>query len=170
MPASGFGKLWREHEDVRSRLGCPTAYEIPIQAAAEEHFQGGYMYWRGDTNTIYVFVGTNFSGSVYQFEDTWQDDDPTPVPGPTPPPGYYAPVRGFGKVWLANPGLRQALGWATDQESGRTGAWQPFAGGNGLWTSDRVIHVLYDDGTWESYPDNYVTPTPAAHQPVTNKP
>jgi hypothetical protein len=119
---NGFGKLWREQASVRSKLGCPTAYEIAIQRAAEEHFQGGYMFWRGDTNTIYVFVGTNLGGSVYEYQDTWLEDDPTPVPGPTPPSGLYAPVRGFGKIWSTQPGLRQALGWATDQETGVTGA------------------------------------------------
>jgi hypothetical protein len=170
MPVSGFGKLWREHADVRARLGCPTAYEIPIQSAAEEHFQGGYMFWRGDTNTIYVFLGTNQGGSVYEYQDTWQEDDPTPVPGPSPPSGLYAPVRGFGKIWSAQAGLRQALGWATDQETGVTGAWQPFVSGSALWTSDRVIRLVYDDGTWESYPDTYVTPTPTGRTPPTNRP
>src|SRR5207302_8294342 len=125
-----FGKLWRESAGVRSRLGCPTASEIGIQRAAEEHFQGGYMFWRGDTNIIYVFIGTNNHGDVYQVADTWQDGDPTPPSGPIPPRGLYEPVRGFGKVWASDSGLRQALGWATDQESGITGAWQPFAGGS----------------------------------------
>jgi hypothetical protein len=170
MPVNGFGKLWWEHSDVRYGLGCPFAAEIAIQIAAEEHFQGGYMFWRGDTNTVYVFVGTGARGDVYQYVDTWRDGDPTPVPGETPPSGLYAPVRGFGKIWSSDTGLRQALGWATDRETAITGAWQSFASGSALWTSDRIIRVLYDNSTWESYPDNYVTPTPIVHGSPTNKP
>src|SRR5206468_10146222 len=130
-----------------------------IQRAAQEHFQGGYMFWRGDTNVIYVFTGTDGSGEWHQFVDTWLDDDPTPLPGPVPPSGLFTPVRGFGKVWRENPGLRQALGWATDQEVGITAAWQSFPSADALWTSDHVIRLLYDGGTWASYPDTYVTPT-----------
>src|SRR4051794_7386925 len=40
-PRNGFGKLWRENTDVRSRLGCATAEEWGIINAAEQHFQGG---------------------------------------------------------------------------------------------------------------------------------
>ena len=58
-PVSGFGKLWNENSVVRSRLGCPEESETAIQAAVEEHFQGGYMFWRGDTHTILVFLSNN---------------------------------------------------------------------------------------------------------------
>jgi hypothetical protein len=170
MPVNGFGKLWLEHSEVRYGLGCPIAGETAIQVAAEEHFEGGYMFWRGDTNIVYVFVGTGDRGDVYEYVDTWQDGDPTPVAVPTPPPGLYTPVRGFGKIWNADSGLRQALGWATDRETSATGAWQSFASGNALWTGDRVIRVLYDNSTWESYPDTYLTPTPAVRGSPTNKP
>jgi hypothetical protein len=172
MPVNGFGKLWHDHAEVRAGLDCPTAVEIPIQVAAEERFQGGYMFWRADTKTIYVFLGVGVeTGNVYEYPDTWQDSDPTPLPGQTPPAGLYAPVRGFGKLWNAESGLRQALGWATEPERALTGAWQPFAGGSMLWTSNRVIYVLYSGGTWQSFPDYYVTPTATpAHTSPTNKP
>jgi len=28
--------------------------------------------------------------------------------------------------------------------------------GRMLWTSDRLIYVLYTDGTWQSFPDTFV--------------
>jgi len=164
-PRNGFGKLWRENTDVRSRLGCATAEEWGIINAAEQHFQGGYMFWNGDTRTVYVFLDGKPGGTFYFFADTWTDGDPTAVPVGTPPPGLYQPVRGFGKIWTAYPGLEQALGWATDQEAQVQAAWEPFVKGNMLWTGDRQIRVMYDAGTWSSFPDSFDTPTPVAIRP-----
>jgi hypothetical protein len=162
MPVNGFGKLWRENASVRDRLDCPIAAELAILEAADQHFQGGYMFWNGQTRTIYVFLGDTGSstgGTWISFPDTWVDGEPTPEPVGTPPAGMYAPVRGFGKLWHEMPGLRQMLGWAVDQESGVTGAWQAFQNGNALWTSDKIIRVMYDDGTWTRHADTYVAPT-----------
>ena len=77
----------------------------------------------------------------------------------------YAPVRGFGKIWSENSGLRQSLGWATEPETSVTGAWQPYGQGNMLWISTKTIFVMYDDGNWESFPDTFVAPTPANNHP-----
>ncbi len=121
------------------------------------------MFWRGDTKTVYVFLG-GATGDWYEFEDTWQDTDPTPAPLGAPA-GLYEPVRGFGKIWRDYPGLRQSLGWATDQETNITAAWEAFQGGNMIWTSStRQIRIMYDDAsrTYETYQDTFNTPTPAA--------
>jgi hypothetical protein len=158
---SGFGKLWHENATVRQRLGCQQATETAIQIAAEQHFLGGYMFWRGDTHDIVVFMA---DGTWRPFADTWTEAEPVPAPL-TPPAGYYEPVRGFGKVWRSDADLHQRLSWATDYETPVTAAWQPFAGGSMLWTSDRLIRVLYDDGTWSSFVDTYATPTPQANRP-----
>jgi len=136
------------------------------------------MFWREDTQTILVFLdGTtnpatnqpatpgarSASGEWYTFKDTWSETDSTPEPVATPPPGLYAPVRGFGKIWYSYPGLRQSLGWATDQEAGLQAAWQPYQSGSMLWIgSDHIIYVLDDNSTWESFQDTYVAPTPTA--------
>jgi hypothetical protein len=162
IPVNGFGKLWRENGAVRSKLACPSAPEISVTPAAEQHFQGGYMFWRGDTHTIYVFIGTQ-PGHWYQFADNWQETDPTPVID-TPPPGLHVPVRGFGKIWSTYSGLRQSLGWATDVETNITAAWEGFSGGSMMWTADRTIRVLYDDleHTVDVFQDTFVTPTSQA--------
>lgn len=159
MPENGFGKLYRENATVRAALGCPLQGEVPITQAADQHFQGGYMFWNGLTRTIYVFLGDG-SGNWFSFPDTWVETAPTPDPAGTPPAGLYAPVRGFGKLWQEYPALRQSLGWATDQEGAVTGAWQAFDKGSALWTSDRLIRVLYDTGSFTRHPDTYVAPTP----------
>ena len=166
MPVNGFGKLWHDEQFVRTRLGCPTAAEWAIINAAEQHFQGGYMFWNGDTKTVFAFINGN-PGVVYTIADTWQEGDPNPPSVGTPPSGLFQPVRGFGKIWYENPALRQALGWATDQEAGVQAAWQPFAKGNGLWTGDRTIRVMLDqDNSWYSYRDTYSTPTPTTNHPT----
>jgi hypothetical protein len=58
----------------------------------------------------------------------------------TPPAGSYAPWRGFGKVWVENPALAEALGWARDPESHpRRADYQVMTGG--------VLVRLYEEGT-----------------------
>ena len=110
MPVNGFGKIWDEHSDIRDRVGCPVEHENAIQSAAGEQFQGGYMFWRGDTQTIYVFFWgspNDTVGTWQQFPDTWKDGDPEPTPDQPAPTGLYIPVRGFGKIWNENSNIRQ---------------------------------------------------------------
>jgi hypothetical protein len=157
VPVRGFGKIWQTNADVRRRVGCPKMPEVAIVTAAHQRFEGGYMFWRGDTKTIYVFIGgANDQYGVWrQFADTWDEDAPTPVPVGTPPPGYYAPVRGFGKIWHSDEAIRLALGWALEPEWNVTGAWQTFEHGQALWVSDRIIYFMYSDGMWERFRDTY---------------
>ena len=87
MPVNGFGKVWNEQPEVRTRIGCPTEYETAIQEAAQERFQGGYMFWRGDTDMIYVFLWgspNDTIGTWQQFPNTWHEGDPEPSQTPAP--------------------------------------------------------------------------------------
>lgn len=115
------------------------------------------MFWRGDTRTIYVFTGqpSNRYGVWQAYPDTWQEGEPIPPTGGTPPVGKYAPVRGFGKLWATNESVRAALGWATQPETSVGSVWQQFERGSGLWTDDRTIRFLYEDGIWERFDDTY---------------
>jgi hypothetical protein len=165
MPVNGFGKVWNEHPEVRSRVGCPTEYESAIQIAAQERFQSGYMFWRGDTKMIYVFLWgspNDTVGSWQQFPDTWNDGDPEPTPTQPAPSGLYTPVRGFGKVWREN-NLRLSLGYAIETEQAATGAWQAYDHGYALWTADKVIRFMFNDNAngniWMRFEDTYVMPT-----------
>ena len=48
----------------------------------------------------------------------------------SPPDGRYVPARGFGKVWAAQPELREQLGWAIDPEPQASRVdYQHFSGG-----------------------------------------
>jgi hypothetical protein len=162
MPVNGFGKVWQENRQVRERVGCPTAAEIGLVEAAHQRFQGGYMFWRGDLRRIYVFIGgpNDTVGTWQIYDDMWVEGEAEPLPGRTPTPGYYVPIRGFGKLWHANPDLQIALGFAVEPEQATTGAWQPYERGQALWTADKVIRFMYNDGLWVRFEDTYVMPTP----------
>jgi hypothetical protein len=166
MPVNGFGKVWQENRQVRERVGCPTAAEIGLLEAAHQRFQGGYMFWRGDLRKIFVFVGgrNDTVGTWQVHDDNWIEGEVEPLPSRTPTPGFYVPIRGFGKLWNANPDLQIALGFAVEPEQATTGAWQPYERGQALWTADRVIRFMYNDGLWVRFEDTYVMPTPTPRQ------
>jgi len=181
MPVNGFGKIWDENAKVRDRIGCPTAAEFSLPGAAQERFEGGYMFWRMDIKKIYVFYGnpnTDTVGVWAEYDDTWSDGTPvattpglltaTPYVQATvvgsPPEGKYIPVRGFGKLWAENATVRARLGWAIEQEQGVTGAFQEFEHGSALWTDNKIIRFMYSDGSaseniWERFADTFVAPT-----------
>jgi hypothetical protein len=97
---------------------CPLTHDyVP---AAYEPFEGGYMVWRGDTREIYVLYDDGRYKTYYEiYQDTWNEGEPINIEE-TPPPGLLAPVRGFGKLWASQPGVRDILGWATTEEIGYT--------------------------------------------------
>ena len=156
MPVRGFGQVWRADSNVRERVGCPIAPEGEVTPTAYQRFEGGYMFWRGDTRTVYVFIGasTDTYGVWRQFSDTWQEGEP--LPAETPPAKLYAPVRGFGKVWYNNESVRLALGWAVELESNTGAVWQSYQRGNALWTADRIIRFMYSDGIYARFEDTFV--------------
>lgn len=77
-------------------------------------------------------------GSFQEVFDTF-DPDTEPLSGKeTPPAGLFEPVLGFGKVWREQPGVREALGWATAAETHGVGRFQIFGSGNDMiWLSQR---------------------------------
>jgi len=146
-PILGFGQIWNGNATVRAKLGCAQAVESSVWGA-EQIFERGLMFWRSDTNKIYV-VRNDQTWQLY--DDTWREGDQEWDPNILVPTGLYQPKRGFGKVWRDQSGVRSALGWATTEERGFTMAVQPFDGGTMLWSNVRGTYVLYSDGTWARY-------------------
>jgi hypothetical protein len=101
---------------------CPVTQQ-PIPAAYQP-FAGGFMFWKGDTREIYVLYK---SGDWAKFPDTWAEGDTLNITE-TPPPGQTLPVRGFGKVWATQPGVREKLGWALAVETGYTALFEIYRG------------------------------------------
>jgi hypothetical protein len=58
------------------------------------------------------------TGTYTRFADTWIDGVDPISGGETAPSGLYEPIRGFGKIWRSDVGVRNGLGWATQPEVG----------------------------------------------------
>jgi hypothetical protein len=103
------------------------------------------MLWRQDVNLIY---GLGPNAPWFFTGDTWRAGDLSEDPVIIPPDGLRQPVRGFGKVWRERPGVREALGWATAEETGFTAIIQEFAGGT-VWrdAAGEGIAILFNDGS-----------------------
>jgi hypothetical protein len=99
---------------------CPAGLAATSDAA-EQYFEGGRMMWLGSEKMIYVLLN---DGGLYTYADTWTAGQPDVDPGITPPDGRYKPVRGFGKVWGADPYIRSRLGWAMGPEQGYQAQFQ----------------------------------------------
>lgn len=101
----------------------PAPASCPGDAAlfswgAEQPFERGAMVWVEEMDGIYVLFDDDiFSPRWAFYEDTWEEGDPLCDRSPVPP-GRYQPERGFGKLWCAEPGLFERLGWATAHEVG----------------------------------------------------
>jgi hypothetical protein len=96
----------------------PAPRRCPLEAATtsqavEQRFEHGRMVWFGADSTIYVFYD---NGQYQRFADTWTSGMPESDPEIVPPDGLYQPVRGFGKVWREQSGVRDGLGWALAPE------------------------------------------------------
>lgn len=101
---------------------CPQAPPL-YSPAAEQPFEHGVMLWVGELDRIYVLYADD-SPAWSAFVDEFDEGEPADDPTLTPPAGLYQPVRGFGRVWRSQPGVRDRLGWATAPEAGYVTTWQ----------------------------------------------
>jgi hypothetical protein len=131
-----------------SALGCPASEQQQTQAA-EQAFQHGRMFWRDDTDNIYILY--NDSRTFQITDDPYVEGDPAdacPEVGDAPA-GLYKPVRGFNRQWCNVPGARDGLGWALEPEAAYDADWQAFAHGLVIMSRANHIFALHDEGTWE---------------------
>lgn len=113
-----------------------TTISITTQLAFQS-FEKGYMVWRADTGTVYVFYGAQGGPlATYPLSSYASLADNTDEA----PDGYYSPINAFGRVWkhyVSN------IGWATAPENGYSGTIEqagsslsiPFPNGN-------IAHIL----------------------------
>ena len=150
----GFGQIYTRNDPVRDRVGLPAATETKV-GGTYQLFEGGLMFWREDTATIYVlFAGE--PGIWYAFADGWVPGM-APGGGAGPAAGQFKPQRGFGKVWREQPEVQKRLGYALSaDEIGTTLVIQQFEHGLMVWTTASgkpMISVLYENNTYERYED-----------------
>ena len=151
-PEGKFGKVWHEDGTIPQKLGWALEDERSPEMARQE-FEQGKMLYVGDEKRIYVL---RTDGRWWGFDDTWDPSLPEEDPSLVPPPGLFQPRSGFGKVWREQlRGTPLDPGWATGSEQGYTGAAMRFERGIMLWTDERLIYVLADDGTWKVAQDTF---------------
>lgn len=128
---------------------CPAGPAV-FSTGAEQSFEHGTMIWVGDLDRIYVLFDDDiFSPKWTVYTDEWDEGEPLCDPG-TPPDGLYQPERGFGLVWCEQPGVRDRLGWAVNQESGYDTAVQSTSDPK---YSDTYIRAL-DGNVWWLKPES----------------
>jgi hypothetical protein len=140
-----FAAIWQAEQDT---LGC-ASNAAHTSSMAHEHFEHGQMFWREDTDYIFVLYNNGTSAS---YPDIWQAGDPEySCPDSAPTSSPPSPRMGFGKIWCSYPEVRNGLGWATDYERGFDGTVQDFERGTILRTDTGETYVLYGDGAWTQW-------------------
>jgi hypothetical protein len=151
-PGPSFAGAWTAG-NLRATLGCATKPEASLTTSFEP-FANGFMVWRGDTQRVTVFYK---DGTWQEFADTWAEGQPeygctdAYAPAQTPP----TPRRGFGKVWCMQPGVRDRLGAALQDEIGNDRPVQDFENGAMVLIPERSgkpIALLRDGSKWQEAP------------------
>lgn len=145
--APEFGPWLIPYSEILFALGCPTG-ELRWTGAPEEPFQHGRMFWQQDTDLIHIL----YDDGTYQVaEDMYIEGDPEdacPEVGDAPA-GLFKPVRGFNWQWCNTTGVRDALGWALQEEMGYGAMWLEFEHGHVLQSHANHVFIFYDDGSWD---------------------
>lgn len=148
-----FGNVESRYPEVNVRLGCAVGAPTGLGSAYQTYEQG-FMIWAANPNggagTIYTVYN---SGGYQSFTDTWRAGVDPDSGGETAPDGLIAPIRGFGKVWRENIGVRNGLGWATSSETGDNVTLLLYERGLMLLIPQRGEMVVFGaDGTWFGVP------------------
>jgi hypothetical protein len=96
---------------------CP-ARDAADSLAAAQYFEGGWMLWVEESNTIYAFYEPQRSYSPFYDGFADPDDPAADNDDYNPPDGFFVPKRGFGLVWHDYSYVRDMLGWALAPEFG----------------------------------------------------
>lgn len=136
------------------QLGCPVGPEQVIGFGADQPMQGGYLFWREDTDGVYVIYDRNkqtaeelFAGDWSPSSDKWNEVDVCMV-NKAPPPDTPPIVRGFSWLWCEKLGGPDGkLGWPLAAEQGRPNTFRTQAFENGLiWigSTPKVYALFYN--------------------------
>jgi hypothetical protein len=132
-PPEPFTGVWQNNSAARERLGCPVG--IPQErTAAFQPFEHGFMFWIQAEGSVYVLSNTAIrqageTDTWWRLDDTFTEGEPIADDTLIAPNGLLQPERGFGKVWRQNGFVREAVGWATDEEEGYDATWLNFEHG-----------------------------------------
>lgn len=131
----------------------PVAYG-PVQAEFVA-LERGMMFWVQDTNQVFVLTNgaDALSGTYKAYQNTWMDGMPEVDPAleSQVPAGLAQPTRRFGQAWRTYAGVRDSLGWATDETQPytalvvRQGGTIVFSGPDGL------VYQFDAEGNWQAH-------------------
>ncbi len=119
-----FGTSWTTNSAAVSDLGC-AGEPVHSYVGTEQIFEHGVMMWI-PTNEIWALVPSGGIDGRYWYVEQAPPDQGWTVP---PPSGLRMPEQGFGAVWKAVDGVRQALGFARTEEQSASLALQRFEKG-----------------------------------------
>jgi len=101
---------------------------------------------------------------------------PTLTPTPSPLPACELGVREPFRTAWEDAEVQARMGCPTNETHVTWMAFEPFENGFMVWREDnRMIYVLYNDGTWQSFPDTWqegepekagYTPPPGLYEPI----
>jgi hypothetical protein len=154
-PPGGFGLVFSDPA-VAQAIGCPLGSPPTTInfSSASQTFERGAMLWLSESPG-YIFILFN-DGTFRRVVDTFDPNTDPVSGGETPPTGLFEPVRGFGKVWRMEPGVRDRLGWATGQELGGSSVVLDFVRGRMISANTRgdilvlITTGALDSGTWSA--------------------
>jgi len=107
------------------------------------------MLWREDQRMIYVIANDH---TWRKIADNWVEGMPAESCPDVAPSGLVKPIRGFGYVWCNAAGIKNLVGWATEDEHGYDTQFQAFEGGEMMRGENNAIYILLHNGWWQSYP------------------
>ncbi len=82
---------------------------------------------------------------------------PAPPLPEEPPAGAYRPLGPLATLWDSSNQTQRDLGYALQETAANVpAAYRSFEHGGMIWRGDTAeILVLFDDGTWQAYPDTF---------------
>ena len=148
-------------------IGCPAGPAWANLPASTQAFERGSMIWLSERVAFprllgyppTIFTLTDAGPAIGPYTDTWAaGQDPDTAPASPPHAGQYAPWRGFGKLWIEHPEVRDAIGWAIEpQAQARTVDTQLFS--TALLVRVNETGVVYAFGNANGSPNpQIVTP------------
>ncbi|MBC7249171.1 MAG: hypothetical protein H5T62_02720 [Anaerolineae bacterium] len=158
--AARYKEAWKALGASAGALGNAIAADVE-SIHSEQRFEQGMMYWRDNaTEPDYIYVlyyedpEDQQSGTWERHDDEWEEGMPVYSCSEAEDNRPFGPKLGFGLVWCTDTDVRTGLGNAIEAEIYLDGGYQDFAGGTMLWSArGDVIYALFDDGTWQRYPD-----------------
>ncbi|MBX3065660.1 MAG: hypothetical protein KF726_21970 [Anaerolineae bacterium] len=146
--AGGFAAIFTRDTAIQAALGCPISGAFAINSATQD-FENGRMVWISqfaDVPAEVIYAVFN-NGAYGRYDDTWVEGVDPLSGGEAAPAGLTEPIRGFGKVWRANPAVRSTLGWARSAEAGTTAQIQRFERGEMVFIASLGQTIIFVGGT-----------------------